>query len=42
MKKVKASISEEDIKKYETVEDDYLRTARGAAMRKDSSMNYLG
>ena len=42
MKKVKASITDEDIKKYESVEDDYLRTARGAAMRKDSSMNYLG
>ena len=42
MKKVRASIKDEDVKKYEAVEGEYLRTARGAAMRQDNSMNYLG
>ncbi len=42
LKKVKASITPEDIKTYEDIEDTYLRTARGAAIRDKDSMNYMG
>ena len=42
LKKVKSSITPEDIKKYEEIEDEYLRTARGAAIRDKDMINYMG
>jgi len=42
LKKVKSSITPEDIKKYEEIEDEYLRTARGAAIRDKEMINYMG
>lgn len=41
LKKVKSSISPEDVKTYQEIEDKYLRTARGAAISKDRQ-NYFG
>ncbi len=38
MEKVKPSIREQDIKKYEEIEAQYLRTARGAAIQETSYM----
>jgi len=38
MKKVQPSIREQDIKKYEEIESQYLRTARGAAIQERSYM----
>jgi transitional endoplasmic reticulum ATPase len=38
MDKVKPSIREQDIKKYEEIEAQYLRTARGAAIQETSYM----
>ena len=40
--KVKPSITEEDIKKYEEIEETYLRTARGAAIRDKDALSYMG
>ena len=42
LKKVKSSINPEDIKKYEEIEDEYLRTARGAAIREKDHLSYMG
>jgi len=42
LKKLKSSITNEDIKRYEEIEDKYLRTARGAAIREIDNMNYVG
>ncbi len=42
LKKVKASIAAEDIKKYDELEDDYLRTARSSEIREKETMNYFG
>jgi transitional endoplasmic reticulum ATPase len=39
-KKIKPSITEEDIKKYTDIEEQYLRVARGAAIRE--VQNYMG
>ncbi len=41
LKKVRASVSPEDIKAYEEIEEQYLRTARGAAIR-DKELSYMG
>ena len=38
LKKVRPSIREQDIKKYEEIEAQYLRTARGAAIQEKSYM----
>ena len=38
LKKVRPSIREQDVKKYEEIESEYLRTARGAAVQE---MNYM-
>ena len=35
LKRIKSSITLADIKKYENIEDEYLRTARGAAIRNE-------
>jgi len=35
LKRIKNSITSADIKKYENIEDEYLRTARGAAIRNE-------
>ncbi|MCX6711972.1 MAG: CDC48 family AAA ATPase [Candidatus Woesearchaeota archaeon] len=40
LKKVKPSITDQDLKKYKLIEEQYLRTARGAAIREQQ--NYLG
>ena len=40
LNKVKASITEEDVKRYEEIESSYIRTARGAAIR--DNLNYMG
>jgi transitional endoplasmic reticulum ATPase len=40
LKKVGPSITEKDIKTYKEIEDNYLRTARGAAIR--DAQNYMG
>jgi transitional endoplasmic reticulum ATPase len=40
LKKVKPSITDHDLKKYKEIEEQYLRTARGAAIREQQS--YLG
>jgi len=42
LKKVRASVTQEDIKKYEEIEDEYLRTARGAGIREKDVINYMG
>ena len=42
LKRVKPSITSEDIKRYEEIEDDYLRTARGAAIRDKDALSYMG
>ncbi|MFH0752108.1 MAG: CDC48 family AAA ATPase [archaeon] len=42
LKKVKSSILNEDIKKYNEIEEQYLRTARGAAIRGKNNQNYFG
>ncbi len=42
MKKVKSSILNEDIQKYKEIEENYIRTARGAAMRNNPGQNYFG
>ncbi len=42
LKKVKSSILNEDIKKYNEIEEQYLRTARGAAIRGKGNQNYFG
>ena len=42
LKKVKSSITPEDIKKYEEIEDEYLRTARGAAISDKDALSYMG
>ncbi len=42
LKKVRSSISAEDIKKYEEIEEEYLRTARGAAIREKEQLSYMG
>jgi transitional endoplasmic reticulum ATPase len=41
IKKVRSSIKDEDIKKYDAIEEEYLRTARGAAIR-DKDLSYMG
>ena len=41
LKKVKSSILNEDIKKYNEIEESYLRTARGAAIR-GKNQSYFG
>ena len=40
LKKVNPSITERDIKTYEEIESNYLRTARGAAIR--DAQQYMG
>jgi transitional endoplasmic reticulum ATPase len=40
--KVKPSIASEDVKRYEDMEEEYLRTARGAAIREKEHLNYMG
>ena len=42
LKKVRSSINAEDIKRYEDIEDEYLRTARGAAIREKDHLSYVG
>ncbi|MBI2148789.1 CDC48 family AAA ATPase [Candidatus Woesearchaeota archaeon] len=42
LKKVKPSITSDDIKRYEEIEDEYLRTARGAAIREKDHLSYMG
>ena len=42
MNKVKSSILNEDILKYKEIEENYIRTARGAAMRTNQGQNYFG
>ena len=43
LKKVKSSILNEDIKKYNEIEESYLRTARGAAIRNNcKNQSYFG
>jgi transitional endoplasmic reticulum ATPase len=39
LKKVRASVTEKDLEKYKKIEENFLRTARGAAIRE---MNYMG
>jgi len=40
--KIKPSITQEDVKKYEEIEEEYLRTARGAAIREKDITSYFG
>jgi transitional endoplasmic reticulum ATPase len=40
--KVKSSILHEDIAKYKEIEENYIRTARGAAIRNDTNTSYFG
>jgi len=42
LNKVKHSITPEDVKRYEEIEDEYLRTARGAAIREKDHLSYMG
>ena len=42
LQKVRPSITQEDIKRYETIEEEYLRTARGAAIREKDTTSYFG
>ncbi len=42
LKRVKPSISVDDIKRYEEIEEEYLRTARGAAIREKDHLSYMG
>ncbi len=42
LKKVKPSITADDVKKYEEIEEEYLRTARGAAIREKDHLSYMG
>jgi len=42
LKHVKPSITTEDMKRYENIEEKYLRTARGAAIRESEAMSYMG
>ena len=42
LKKVKSSITNDDLAKYQNIEEEYLRTARGAAIRRDTETNYFG
>ncbi len=39
LKKVRASVTEKDLEKYKKIEENFLRTARGAAIKE---MSYLG
>ena len=41
MKKVRASITDKDLETYKKIEEEYLRTARGAAVKKEMP-NYFG
>ena len=41
LKKVRPSITQEDMKRYEEIEEEYLRTARGAAIR-EKDLSYMG
>ncbi|RME54568.1 AAA family ATPase [Candidatus Woesearchaeota archaeon] len=41
LKKVKSSILNEDVQKYKEIEEKYLRTARGAAIR-NNNQSYFG
>ena len=40
LKKIKPSITEQDVKRYKQIEEQYLRVARGAAIRK--AQTYMG
>src|SRR3989344_5101258 len=42
LKKIKPSITEDDAKRYEEIEETYLRTARGAAIRDKDLPSYMG
>jgi len=42
LKKVRPSVAEEDVKRYEEIEGNYLRTARGAAIREKDHLSYMG
>ncbi|MEA3378856.1 MAG: CDC48 family AAA ATPase [Nanoarchaeota archaeon] len=42
LQKVKSSILNEDILKYKEIEENYIRTARGAAIRNNNNKNYFG
>jgi len=42
LKKVRSSILSEDIMKYKEIEDKYIRTARGAAIRGNNAPHYFG
>ena len=42
LKRVKPSITGEDVKRYEEIEEEYLRTARGAAIREKDHLSYMG
>ena len=42
LKKVRASVTEEDIKKYEEIEANYIKTARGGAIREKDVLSYMG
>lgn len=42
LKKVRASITKEDIKRYEEIESNYIKTARGAAIREKDVLSYMG
>ena len=42
LKKVKASISLDDIKKYEEIEAEYISTARSASIREKDHLSYMG
>src|SRR3989344_870902 len=41
MKKVKPSVSENDLETYKKIEEEYLKTSRGAAIKKEAP-NYFG
>ncbi|MAG53006.1 MAG: hypothetical protein CMH62_03530 [Nanoarchaeota archaeon] len=41
MKKIRPSVSENDLETYKKIEEEYLRTARGAAIKKEAP-NYFG
>ncbi|MBS3108054.1 CDC48 family AAA ATPase [Candidatus Woesearchaeota archaeon] len=42
LEKAKSSITKEDLARYQSIEEEYLRTARGAAMRRDKDLDYMG
>ncbi len=42
LKKVRPSITQEDMKRYEEIEEEYLRTARSAAIRDKDHLSYMG